>query len=194
MQEEEIETHGKPQVTRGANGAAHAAGSVAIADEIRGNVDGASRQHFNQSMRTITGDPTAPRKLPDAAVVHGSKVTLGEKVSPSQSVTSQTQKWSSEVGKTYTNSRTGQKLTVQAPVVRGLNILSLVPMISGTFSGRVNPMDPASIATAVDPTGSEYMMGTNGLPVNVTEQLRGTYNPTILVDSEGRFVGVEDSF
>ena len=78
-------THGTPQKTNGPNGQAHADESVARGQQKIASGE-AKSVHYNQSLRTVTGDPNASNQRSDVATVRtDGKVDLHEVTSPSQS-------------------------------------------------------------------------------------------------------------
>lgn len=87
---------------------------MVLAQKTSDKIGGADRIHYNQTLQTITGDPAAPRMLPDTGVVvvKGSKLNLGEVTSPSQRIADQANKYRAIIGKTFVDAKSGQKLTV----------------------------------------------------------------------------------
>jgi RHS repeat-associated protein len=78
------ETHGTPQKTNGPNGQAHADESLARGEAWK-NDPNTKRVHYNQSMRTVSGDPNASNQRPDVArVTTQGTIDVHEVTSPSQ--------------------------------------------------------------------------------------------------------------
>jgi RHS repeat-associated protein len=77
--------HGTPQKTNGPKGQAHADESVARGQQKIASGE-AKSVHYNQSLRTVTGDPNASNQRADVSTVRtDGKVDVHEVTSPSQS-------------------------------------------------------------------------------------------------------------
>jgi RHS repeat-associated protein len=81
--------HGTPQKTNGPHGQAHADESVARGQQRIASGE-AKSVHYNQSLRTVTGDPNASNQRGDVTTVKtNGRIDIDEVTSPSQSNASQ---------------------------------------------------------------------------------------------------------